>query len=203
MRAMPFLLCCAMLVTARGMFYVYPIRSDGLDIVLPVWRRIAMSIKGKFARAIAIVGLVGLGVSSAGAGELQDIRLRDGSVIRAEIVGLKNGVYTLRSPSLGTMRIEQGNVVGTGRGAGRGTGSSATPGPSQQIDRMRNEFQTDPKTMQRILSLKQDPAMRRLLNDPKVMDAIRRGDLNSLAVNPDIKKLMGHPVVRDLLRRGQ
>ena len=50
------------------------------------------------ARAAALAGLVCIGATSAQAGDVQDIRLRDGSVIRAEVVGLKDGVFYLRSP---------------------------------------------------------------------------------------------------------
>ena len=57
--------------------------------------------------------------------------------------------------------------------------------------------------MERIMSLKGDPAMRRILNNPKLMDALRRGDLQSLSNSPEIRKLMKNPAVRDLLRRGQ
>jgi hypothetical protein len=162
-----------------------------------------MLVIWKPARTLAVAGLVSLGISGGYAGEVQDIRLRDGSVIRAEIIELKNGVYTLRSPSLGTMRVRQSNVVGTGRGAAPAARSSGPPSTSRGIEGTREALRSNPEAMERIMSLKGDPDMRRILNNPKLMDALRRGDLQSLSNSPEIRKLMKNPAVRDLLRRGQ
>ena len=162
-----------------------------------------MLVIWKPARTLAIAGLFSLVISGGNAGEVQNIRLRDGSVIRAEIIELKNGVYTLRSPSIGTMRVKQNDVVGTGGGAAPVARSPGRASASRGIESTREALQSNPGAMERIMSLKGDPDMRRILNNPKLMEAIRRGDLNSLANDPDIRKLMNNPAVRDLIRRGQ
>lgn len=56
----------------------------------------------------------------------------------------------------------------------------------------------DPSMMEKVLSLTKDPAFQGVLNDPALMDAIRRGDLDLLATQPAIKQLTDHPVVQEI-----
>ncbi len=162
-----------------------------------------MFVIWKLFRAIVIAGLFSLGISSGYAGEVQEIQLRDGSVIRAEIISLRNGVYTLLSPTIGMMRIEQSDVVGTSSGTAAPRRTSREPSTSRRIETTRQSLQSNPEAMEKIMSLKGDPDIQRILDNPKLMDAIRRGDLNSLANDPDIKRMMNNPAVRDLIKRGQ
>jgi hypothetical protein len=43
-------------------------------------------------------------------GEMNEIMLEDGSIIRAEIVSFENGNYTLRSESMGTFSLNASHV---------------------------------------------------------------------------------------------
>ncbi len=59
---------------------------------------------------VGFLGLLGILVTQAVAGELRVLELRDGRVITGEILSLKNGVYTLESDSLGTINIEASTI---------------------------------------------------------------------------------------------
>ena len=59
-----------------------------------------------FCLCIIVGGLYG----SVLAGELSEIELTDGSIIRGEIVSFINGVYTVKSGSVGTVRIDESDV---------------------------------------------------------------------------------------------
>ena len=157
---------------------------------------------GYVAAAWSMAGLLFAGVPDADAGELQDVRMLDGSVVRAEVLSLKDGIYTLRSPSFGTLQVPQRNVAGIG-GAGAGSGSAAGAGAAEGIERMRRSLESDPKAMQQIMSLQNDAAVQRILNDPALMRAVRRGDMDALANDPAIKALMGNPTVKGLTRNRQ
>src|SRR6476620_2057724 len=54
------------------------------------------------------------------------IELKDGSRIEGEIRSIDNGVYTVLSPSIGTVHIAQSNIV---RIVYSGEASNAAPGP--------------------------------------------------------------------------
>jgi hypothetical protein len=71
-----------------------------------------MSMTGKNSRYIVICSLfaAGLAVCTAYAGEVKEVELNDGTVITGEIVSLNNGVYTIKSESLGTTKLSESKV---------------------------------------------------------------------------------------------
>ncbi|MFC1531849.1 hypothetical protein ACFL7M_00565 [Thermodesulfobacteriota bacterium] len=44
------------------------------------------------------------------AGEVREIKLNDGSIIKGEVLSLNDGIYTLKSASLGTLKIEESKI---------------------------------------------------------------------------------------------
>jgi len=52
------------------------------------------------------------------AAEPAEINLRDGSVIRAEVISLQDGLYTLKSETLGTIVIEKSQISSIKMGTG-------------------------------------------------------------------------------------
>ncbi len=64
---------------------------------------------------------------SAFAGELMDFELTDGTVIHGRLVSYANGVYTIKSKSLGTVKISEGKVKAT-----RHAGGVASAAPAAQ-----------------------------------------------------------------------
>ncbi|MBF0127873.1 MAG: hypothetical protein HQM02_11785 [Magnetococcales bacterium] len=61
----------------------------------------------------------------------------------------------------------------------------------------------DPALLQRVLALAQDPNVQAILNDEKLMEAVRGGKVDLLATHPAIKQLMGHPVVQEIKSKQQ
>lgn len=60
--------------------------------------------------AIFALLLVGVLISTVSAGEIGEVELIDGSVIRGEIISSKGGIYTLKSDTLGTVKIEESKI---------------------------------------------------------------------------------------------
>ncbi len=142
---------------------------------------------------------------SAFAGELMDFELTDGTVIHGRLVSYANGVYTIRSKSLGTVKISEEKVKATRHAGGAASAPAATQtsggGYGRDVQGMVTKMQGDEEIMSLINSLKDDPEMQALLNDPEVMNAISSGNLSALMANPKIMELLNNPKVREIQKK--
>ncbi len=59
---------------------------------------------------ISILILLGVLTCNVFAGEVREVELNDGSVICGEIVSSEGGIYTLKSSTLGTVKIEESKI---------------------------------------------------------------------------------------------
>ena len=72
---------------------------------------------------------------------------------------------------------------------------------SGQIQELQQKMLGDEQTMALILSLKDDPEMQALLNDPAVLEAVQAGDLSALTANPRFMKLLENAKVKEIQKR--
>ena len=152
-----------------------------------------------------VVLYLSLGLGSAWAGELREFVLHDGSVIAAELLSLRSGVYTLKSPSLGTITLEAAKV----RLIRFHTATDTTPAPAPppqsavnvEIQRLQQVIQGDAALMQLITALLEDPEIQMVLADPTVMQAVQSHDLSALLTHPKMMQLLNHPTLRDISKR--
>jgi hypothetical protein len=162
-----------------------------------------MSIKVRLA-----VALIGVATSAVAA---PTIELNDGSRITGEIQSLEKGVYTIVSPSIGTVHVAQSNIariVYSGDAANAPNVAASSDKPPVHDDAMSHEFQQlqsslaqDPATMQSIMSLQSDPQIQAVVSDPAIMKAIQEGDFTSLLTNPKIQALENNEHVKQLVQQ--
>jgi hypothetical protein len=132
------------------------------------------------------------------AGPQQDIELTDGSVVRAEVIALDHGIYSLRSDSLGEIKIPAAKINSiTKRSLAAGT-AAAAGADRAQLDELRQSLVRDPATLGKIESLQNEPVVKDILNDEQTMRAIHAGDLDALMNDPKIKALMEHSTVQEI-----
>lgn len=128
------------------------------------------------------------------------LELRDGSRIQGEIQGISDGVYTVLSPSLGVVHVEQSNIV---RIVYSGGGSDPSPArddeTAMEIRQLQESLVQDAGAMASILSLQSDPQIQALLQDPAIVQAIQAGDYASLLGNPKIRALENNEKLQQLL----
>jgi len=130
------------------------------------------------------------------AGTLQDVELTDGSIVRAEVLSLDNGTYTLRSATLGEIEIPAAQI----QSIARAQSAASAQGSTVQVDEIRNSLMNDPDAMRKIESLQNDPLVQDILNDQSTMRAISGGDINALMNDPKIKALLENSTVQELTR---
>jgi len=138
----------------------------------------------------------------AQAGPVQEIELTDGSIVRAEVVALNNGTYTLRSDSLGEMEIAAAKIKTISNRVGSTAAVNPDPSSAVNIEDLRKSIINDPNAMAKIETLQNDPLVQDILNDEATMRALSAGDLNTLMNDPKIKALMEHSTVRDITQSG-
>jgi len=137
------------------------------------------------------------------------IELKDGSRIEGEIQNIENGVYTVLSPSIGTVHVAQSNIVrivysgDVSNAAGSSDKSPARDGAlANEIQQQQTRLAQDPAAMQSIMSLQSDPQIQAVLNDPAIAKAIQEGDYASLLGNAKIQALESNEHVKQLLQQG-
>jgi len=68
---------------------------------------------------------------------------------------------------------------------------------------LQEKIISDPGIMALITPLQDDPEVRALLADPKVLEAVQAGDYGALLDDPRIRKVMDSPQVREIEQRLQ
>ena len=163
----------------------------------------------RFLKACTSIFLFLWVVSSAShAGVVSQIKLVDGSVIQAEIISFSNGIYKLRSESLGTISVAEDRVQSIHPKKPLTPGTPAQLKTADQpvrkkVQGLQQKLTSDPKTMEILLDLGNDPSMVGVLNDKALMRAIQQGDLSTVIKNPKINKLMKSKAVRDVIQRSK
>jgi hypothetical protein len=162
-------------------------------------------------KKIIICCLLLLGLSGfAYCGNLNKIELTDGSVIQGEVVSLNNGVYVIKTATLGEVNIEASKVrnVGVSYGAANllnasGAAISTSQAPandafSSQVSRIQNTMASDPAIMQKVSGLAADPQFQELLKDPAIVNAARSGDVKSLMNNQKLLDIANSPKLQEI-----
>jgi hypothetical protein len=156
----------------------------------------------KACLAAALLGL------AAGVLASPTIELKDGSRITGEIQSLDKGVYTILSPSIGTVHVAQSNIVrivysgDVSKAAASSDKSSAhDDAMTHDIQQLQTSLAQDPATIKAIMSLQSDPQIQAVLSDPVIMKAIQEGDYTSLLGNPKIQALESNEHVKQLVQQ--
>ncbi|HZP67290.1 MAG TPA: hypothetical protein VFB32_13390 [Rudaea sp.] len=156
----------------------------------------------EFCLAAAMLGLASVAMAAP------TIELKDGSRIEGEIQHVENGVYTVLSPSIGTVQIAQSNIariVYSGDASNAADSSAKSSARDAALTHDIQEVQTrlarDPAAMQSIMSLQSDPQIQAILNDPAIAKAIQEEDYASLLGNAKIQALESNEHVKQLLQQ--
>lgn len=133
------------------------------------------------------------------AAEIKEIELKDGSVITGEVQSLNQGVYTIRSESLGTVKLEDAKVRTI---RPRGTAPAPRqPDQGGQARSLEEKMLSDREVMAKIELLKDDPQFMKILDDPEILNALSSGDTAALMANPKFLQLLQNPTVQDIQQK--
>jgi hypothetical protein len=141
--------------------------------------------------------------ATAYAGEIRNIEMIDGSVITGEVLSLSAGMYTVRSDSLGTIKLEESKVraVRAWSNADSGSRRDNPSGSAGEARSLQEKMMNDQEIMGMIQSLQGDPEFKKVLEDPEVMKAVNAGDVTALMANPQFLKLLNNATVQDIQKK--
>ncbi len=132
-------------------------------------------------------------VQHAAAGEIRVIELTDGSMITGEVSSLNNGVYIIKSDSLGTIKLEESKIRAI-RSKSSGTNAASV----RETGALQGKMLSDKEIMGLIQSLQNDPDFKKALEDPEIMKAVNAGDVPALTANPKFMKLLDNATVKEI-----
>lgn len=154
------------------------------------------------------------------AGEVKQIELVDGSIISGDIVSLSDGVYTIQSTSLGTLKLDEAQIAtihlqaksqeSTVPATAPANGTSlqnllASQKQSENVPEMLQALQSlmvgDQDIMSTILALQEDSKIKEALADPTLVEMVKAGDIQALAANPKFTRLLEHPEIQALQKK--
>ncbi len=108
----------------------------------------------------------------------------------------KNGASVLgRRQAL--VRARSQRALATSRG---GTAAMPLRIAGYDFSGLMRSIAGNPRIMQELSNLQNDPEIRRVLQDPAVIRAVQKGDILSLMKNPKVLKLVTNPKLRKLSR---
>jgi hypothetical protein len=153
-----------------------------------------------------VVGLAaGLSFPASALAGSKAITLADGSRIWGDVVSLSDGVYTIRTESLGTIQLPAAKVsaIGSAASASAADGASlssvtsaVSAGAGEAIDALTSGIMSNTEMLGSIMKLQSDPQMRAVLADPEVRRAVQAREFDALSKNPKIQALMRKPEIR-------
>lgn len=149
-----------------------------------------------------------------GAADIKTIQLQDGSRLKGEVISLQNGVYTIRTTSLGLLILDAAKVTSIIPGS-QGPGSPdtgaeeklgdggilATLMESIELDAIKEQMMNNVDIMAAILELHNDPQLKKVLGDPEIMRAVRNLDIEALTSNSNFKRLLDNPKIKKIQRQ--
>jgi hypothetical protein len=139
---------------------------------------------------------------TAGTGKSTEIQLIDGSVISGEIISFKEGVYTLRSNSLGSIIIDESQITMIRMDSQGATAREPLNASNESIDNTIQSLQKsmfqNPQIMEMIQALQNDPEIQSLIQDEGIIGALSAGDINNLMANPELIKLLENPSIQQI-----
>ena len=134
-----------------------------------------------------------------------ELELIDGSVLSGEILSFREGVYTVRSPSLGTIEINESQIrVIRVKPSESVTGKTVSPTHTsidKELKTLEESITSDQQIMQMIISLQNDPDIQELLQDAGIMEAVSSGDISTLMSNPKFRKILENPDIQQIQRK--
>lgn len=154
------------------------------------------------------------------------ITLNDGTTIYGKVVGMKEGVYTVLTQSMGEVKIDSEKVleissnpanvqrnsnVGIIDGNNRKSTSSyknnyssnsnenSYSAEQEKANARVQSMVTNEDFLDNLMELSTSSEMQNVLNDPEIMEAISSGDYEFLMNSPKMKELMNSSTIQNML----
>ena len=139
------------------------------------------------------------------AGEFSEIGLIDGSTIYGEILSFNDGIYTVKSSSLGTIKVAESDIreirVQSANTKNREYASPGNSSISPEVQALQTFMQNNQEIMAIIFSLQNDPDFQEIMSDPGILNAVNSGDIAALISNPKFMSLLNNHKIQEIQKK--
>ncbi len=139
------------------------------------------------------------------AGEFSEIGLIDGSTIYGEILSFNDGIYTVKSSSLGTIKVEESDIreirVQSANTKNMDYTNPADSAISSEVQSLQTLMQNNQEIMAIIFSLQNDPDFQEIMSDPGILNAVNSGDITALISNPKLMNLLNNHKIQEIQKK--
>jgi hypothetical protein len=136
------------------------------------------------------------------AGQINEVVLIDGGTILGEIVSHHDGEYIIKSPTLGTLKIDESKIrvirIQHGPSVEKNPPDAPKQYSNQDIQSIQKSIMNNDKIMQKVLSLQTNPQMKEILNDPDILEALNSGNFSALLSNPKLLEMLNNPEIKEI-----
>jgi hypothetical protein len=135
------------------------------------------------------------------------IELIDGTIIHGDLISLTNGRFTIRSTTLGHIRVPESKIKtirpgGSGAVHGAPQVNTATPTLERyDFQAIQKQITSSPELMQMVYGMMSDPELQAAMNDPQLVQLVMSGDMEALQRDPRIRHLMTKPSIRAMMKK--
>lgn len=123
--------------------------------------------------------------------------MSDGSSISGRVVSLEDGIYTVETDSLGSLQLDQSDVLSIRSPQAAAPEPGGLPGGFDQ-EALRNRMLQDPQIMTDIMALQNDRQIQKILSDPGILQNLQLGNITALTQDPRIIELLNHPRIKQI-----
>ncbi len=167
-----------------------------MRLPLPLFHSGLRFRKPKFMGLISLALVAIVSVPLALSAELFRFELNDDSIVTGEIQSYRNKRFIIVSPVIGMIEIGQDDIRSMEK-LEHNAASRSTPAIADA--HLQRRLQNDETLMKLIMGLSDDPAIKAILADPLLMQAVMRKDVEALQRNPVFLRLLDHPVIRQII----
>ena len=135
--------------------------------------------------------------------------LKDGATFQGHLSTVENGIYTVESPTLGSIKLHEADIVTITSADRPTTTPTALPlqpttatSSAEQVKTMQTKIISDPAIMADIQALTANPRLVQILTDPSLLTAAAQGP-EALQGNPQAAELFKDPEIQALIKKIQ
>jgi len=141
------------------------------------------------------------------------ISLKDGSLLIGQVLGMSDGVYTIKTQNMGAVKIHEADIVSIQNNDEsvaqrlkeyKNSEHQQNLEKNQlkvQVEQMQNDLLSNPALMKDIESLIQNEDILSIITDPGVMKDVLSYDPERLENNEKLRLLMEQPEIKALIEK--
>ncbi len=141
---------------------------------------------------------------------MKTIQLKDGSMLKGEIIKFENSVYTIYTETFGEIEIEDANILSIT--SAQVPSAMVLPQQAQQnpleganinaqAQQIQNSIMSDPALMESMKNIAENEEIKSILSDPNLIKDIMTLDPKKIHDNKEVQQLMNNPEFEALMNQ--